>query len=61
MKCQVPVYFQIYGFLTFCQNEINAGDFASLCHCWRSAGGNTEMLEPQLNLGDLATMAHCSL
>ena len=27
------------------QKAINAGDFATICHCWKSAGSNIEMLE----------------
>ena len=26
------------------QNEMNAVDFTTFCHCWRLAGDSTEML-----------------
>ena len=43
--CKASVYFQIENFWMFFHNEINAGDFTTFCHCWRSTGDNIEMLE----------------
>ena len=51
VTCQVSVYSKIDNFWVFFQNEINAGDLATFCHCWRLAGDNFEMLESLMQCG----------
>ena len=55
-QCDLPSFRiiserQFLGVL--CQNEMNARDFATFCHCCRSTGDNIEMLESLAECGRL--------